>query len=86
MARIRDDVWAERDDSGMLPERAPGYALLHTGLSWQARSEKIAVDSGPDAAALMEIPAAEDSKNATARADTAEEEEVLLVQALRRAG
>jgi len=43
------------------------HALLHagllrvsgdmdTGLSWQPRSERIAVDSGPDAAALMEIP------------------------------
>ncbi len=43
------------------------HALLHAGLlrvsgdmdmglSWKPRSERIAVDSGPDAAALMEIP------------------------------
>jgi len=43
------------------------HALLHagllevtgdmdTGLNWKSRSERIAVDSVPDAAALMEIP------------------------------
>jgi len=29
---------------------------MDMGLSWKPRSERIAVDSGPDAAALMEIP------------------------------
>ncbi len=59
------------------------HALLHagllevsgnmeTGLNWRPRSERISVDSGPDAAALMEIPVVK----ASAIADTADIETV----------
>ncbi len=45
---------------------------MDTGLDWKSRSERIAVDSGPDAAALMEIPRVKPSVTA----DTADIETV----------
>ena len=45
---------------------------MDTGLDWQSRSERIAVNSGPDAAALMDIPMIK----ASVTADTADIETV----------